>query len=175
MMAVYSPGGRTEHRPFISKFICQGRPEIHLCFILYTHISFVDYELFFVFFCIRLHTSFLFLLTSSNILIHHIRRILCSSFWTSLVSFPFYCGTSSMRQWRRNLQRTIALLLNIELLYFVGYLSTAPFLSFPRPTHTIFNWSLHFSQISCHDVSTAEGRTHTVQGLWHFITGWLSL
>jgi hypothetical protein len=32
--------------------------------------------------------------------------------------------------------------------------------SSPRPTHTIFNWSLHFPQISCHDVSTTvAGRT----------------
>jgi hypothetical protein len=130
MMAVASPGGRTEHRPFISKFICQGRPELHLYFILYTHISFVAYEIFF--FRIRLHTFFLFffLLTSSDILIHHIRRFLCTSFWTCCVSCPFYCGASSMRWWRRILQRTIALLLKHRIALFRWILKSR---SLPAP------------------------------------------
>ena len=76
--------------------------------------------------------SFFFLLTSSDFLIHPIRRFLYSSLWSfPIFYFPFYCATWSMRWWRRNWPRTIALLLNIELLYFAGDLNTAPLLPHP--------------------------------------------
>lgn len=136
-MAVYSPGGRTEHRPLISEFCCSGRPELCVFYFIYTHF-FCKLRNFFVnLFLDQVAYCLFFLLTSSNFLIHHIRCFLCSSFCPSTrTSFPFYCSTSSMRWWRHILPRTITLLLYIELLYFAGYLNTAPPFSPPSPQRT---------------------------------------
>jgi len=99
MMADYSPGGRTKHRPLISEFICQGQPELYFCFILYTHTQthtrflcrLLDLfcKLIFISGCI-LPLLFFFLLTSSDFLIHPIRRFLYSSFWSFLAFFIFH-------------------------------------------------------------------------------------